>query len=419
MKKLLLLPLLLSYCTLFAQTHWNTISSGTTKNLLSISFANEKVGYISGKDNLLLKTIDSGKTWNLLSHSGLDTTQFAKDIIDIQFVDADNGYAIIGVYPTQQYVGRLFETSDGGVTWVHSNDTVTIAAARSYFFEKGNGYLLGSAFFAGNVIAKMEQGLWTNDFYFSYDPSSFNYGIDFSDSITGIIGGDGGYFHRTFDGGQTWDTIYSGSDSTIYSIKYLNESTIIAATGNGNRSVIISHSSGATWNDEVNSISFSYPIMESITTNAGDSIIAVGHTTNANIPQSETGSIYWFDGTNWQGEMFNQSLHDVARQSSAASFAVGDSGLILTNKPITTSVPKINSILDEVNIFPNPTKRELHVQYEQLDVKEIILTDLSGRIIKIFKPKSKLLDISQLPKGIYILFLKAKEGEMTKKIMLD
>lgn len=419
MKNLLFVPLLLSFVSLFGQTHWSTISSGTNEDLLSISFGNEQVGYISGKNNLLLKTMDSGKIWNILIHAGIDTTPFAKDIIDIQFVDADNGYAILGAYPTQQYIGKLFETADGGTTWMPSNDSVTIAAVRSYFFEKGNGYLLGSAFFAGNIVAKMKQDLWTNYSNFSYDPLYFNYGIDFSDTLNGIIGGNDGYFYRTFNGGQTWDTVYSGSDSIIYSLKYLNDSTIIAATGHGNRSVIISRDGGFTWNDEVNSISFSYPIMESISANAGDSIIAVGHPTNLNSQFATNGFIYWFDGIQWQQEMFGPALHDVAKQSSKAAFVVGDSGLVLTNKLPITALPKVNSILHKINIYPNPTSGKLYLQYDQLQINELKLIDISGKLIKVFKSRSKQLDVSDLSKGIYFLNIKAKDGVLSQKIIIE
>lgn len=420
MKKLLLLPFLLSICSIYAQTNWQTISSGTNIDLLSISFGNEQIGYISGKDGILLKTIDSGVTWNPINHSGLVSSPLASDIIDIQFIDADNGYAILSAYPIQQYQGQLFETSDGGQTWLPSNDSVNIAASRCYFFEKGNGFLLGSAFFAGNVISKMEQGLWTNYDNFSFDPSYFNYGIAFSNPLVGIIGGDNGFFHRTFDGGQNWDSIYSGSDSTIYDIKYLNESTIIAATAHGNRSLIISHDSGASWTDEVNSFTFAYPIMEALIVAAGDSIIAVGHTTNENVTTlGLNGFIYWFNGSIWSYEAFPNALHDVSKQSSKVAFSVGDSGLILTNRPLPNSISNFDVKQKARITFPNPAKNNLNLEYDELIIQELSMMDISGKIIKHYKPQLKVLDISALAKGVYFLIINAQHEQIIEKIILE
>lgn len=421
MKYLILLPLLLIFAFASGQTpHWNSINSGTSKNLYSIAFGTASVGYAGGKDGILIKSIDSGATWIPIAPTGLGFSQSSPDIIDIQFVDEDNGYAILSAFPAQDYIGKLYETADGGQSWIASNDTVTIAAARTYFFSKGNGFLVGSAFFAGNVIARMEQGTWTDYFYRPTSSSSFNYGIAFLNPQTGIIGGDGGNFYRTVDGGQSWDTVYSGSDSSLYSIQYLNDSTIIAATGHGNRSIIISRDHGATWNDEVNSFSFAYPIMESIVSSAGDSIISVGHTTNETIAASGTnGSVYWYNGTIWQEETFPFALHDVARQSSNAAFAVGDSGLILTNRAILgTGISDAGSLRNKVQIFPNPTNGMLYLHYENIKVTRLALIDISGKEIKTFAPQSKQLDISALPRGNYFLCLSAGEGKIVKQVVL-
>lgn len=401
-----------AFCSVFAQSHWHTVSSGTNSNLYCISFANEKTGFIGGEKGLLLQTTDSGNSWQELQPTGLNN---AADIIDLQFIDAQHGYAILSHFPVAEFQGKLFQTADGGQTWIPANDSIPVAPSRCYFFKEGNGYLLGAAFFAGNVIGKMEQSLWTEYFYYSSNPSQFNYGIDFRDTLTGIVGGDGGNFYRTFDGGQSWDTVYSGKDSTIYAIKYLNDSAIIAATGHGNRSLIISYDKGATWSDEVNSFTFDYPIMKSLAVAAGDSIVAVGHTTNPTM--SPAGTAYWFDGSNWQLQQFRQNLYDVAKQSAAAAFAVGDSGLIITNYPqIPSSIPGKSRISKNISIFPNPAKNTISLKYNNLHIQSLTLTDLSGRTVKNFPAESKTLNVSGVAAGLYFLQVKAREGEMVEKV---
>jgi len=412
MKKVYLIILLCStFCSTFAQTHWKTVNSGTNRNLYSISFADDKTGFIGGEDGLLLKTTDSGNSWQQLQPAGFNN---AEDIIDLQFIDTQHGYAVLSHFPVAEFQGKLYQTSDGGQTWLPANDSINIAPSRCYFFNEGNGFLIGSAFFAGNVIGKMEQGLWTEYFNHSFSASLFNYGIDFRDTLTGIVGGDGGYFYRTFDGGQSWDTVYSGKDSTIYDIKYLNDSAIIAATGHGNRSLIISYNKGATWADELNTITFAYPIMRALAVGAGDSIVAVGHTTNPMM--APIGSVYWFESQGWQEQSFSQNLYDVAKQSSSAAFAVGDSGLIVTNRTNPTAISENNNIDGTIAIFPNPVQNTINLQYNDLHIQSLKLTDLSGRTLKTFPAESKRLYVSGVAAGFYFLQIRAKEGEMTEKV---
>lgn len=403
-------------CQTFAQEHWHSVHSGTSFDLYSISFANEKTGYIGGEDGLLLKTNDSGNSWQVLQPIGFDTNVATRNIIDLQFLDNLHGYALLNTFPVHTYsAGWLYQTDDGGQNWYPVNDSINITRTRCFFLTRNNGFLLGAAYFAGNVIGKMQNGLWTEYFNFSFNPSQFNYGIDFRDTLTGIVGGDGGYFYRTFDGGQSWDTVYGGNDSTIYAIKYLNDSAIIAATGHGNRSLIISYDSGATWLTVPNSaVTFAYPVMKALAVAAGDSIVAVGHTTNPMM--SPAGAVYWFDGSEWHIQSFRQNLYDVVKQSSSSAFAVGDSGLIVTNRQMATGIFDKDDISGGISISPNPAKNIINLQYNDLHIQSLKLTDVSGRTVKSFPAKSKRLNVSGVAAGLYFFQVKANEGEMTEKV---
>lgn len=399
-----------------AQNHWNTVVSGTTKDLLSISFGNEQTGYISGRDGMLLKTIDSGATWQPVSYSGLALNAGRPDIVDIHFLSAETGYAVAGNYLNPVYEGKLYKSTDGGHTWVRLQNPFPVRIC--YFFSEDNGYLLGSAWFAGNTVTRMEDSISMSSQYFSYNPNSFLYGVDFRNELTGIVGGDEGYFHRTFDGGHTWDTVYSGRDSTVYSIRFINDTTIIAATGHGNRSVIISSDRGATWTDEVNSFTFAYPVMESITTCKQDSVIAVGHTTNNGL--SESGYVYWLQDGAWQQQIFVPALHDVTTQSDSAAFAVGDKGLIITNRtPVPAAIPARDKEQNAVSIFPNPARGKINLRYERLSVQALRLIDISGSVLRTFPPGSRVLNIAGIAPGVYFLNIRAKERTLTMPVVVE
>lgn len=415
-KALLSLALVSAGCFSYAQNHWSTVASGTTKDLLSISFGNEQTGYISGKDGVLLKTVDSGATWHPVNYSGLALNAGSPDIVDVHFISSETGYAVAGNYLNPVYQGILYKTTNGGQTWVSLQNPFPVRTC--YFFSEDNGYLLGSAWFAGNTVTRMEDSISMSSQYFSYDPNSFLYGVDFRNELTGIIGGDEGYFHRTFDGGQTWDTVHSGRDSTIYSIRFINDSIIIAATGHGNRSVIISSDGGATWTDEVNSFTFAYPIMESITICKQDSVIAVGHTLNNGI--SENGYVYWLQAGVWQQQIFVPALHDVTTQSDSTAYAVGDKGLIITNRAsVPSAIQGRGKERNAIRIFPNPARGKINLGYERLAVRALRLNDISGRAVRTFPPESKVLNIAGMAPGIYFLNIRAKKKDIIMPVVVE
>nr|NQU91821.1 T9SS type A sorting domain-containing protein [Bacteroidota bacterium] len=86
------------------------------------------------------------------------------------------------------------------------------------------------------------------------------------------------------------------------------------------------------------------------------------------------------------------------------------------------AVSAIHENADEISIFPNPTSGELQIKGLPEDVKEIIILDLVGNIIfeisNFQKDENIILDLSGLPKGIYVLNLKSTSTSITKKIVL-
>lgn len=68
-----------------------------------------------------------------------------------------------------------------------------------------------------------------------------------------------------------------------------------------------------------------------------------------------------------------------------------------------------------LNVFPNPASDILNFSEE---LKNITISDYSGRTLKTYKDAANKVDISQLPKGNYIISGALKSGEIiTKKII--
>jgi Secretion system C-terminal sorting domain/Right handed beta helix region len=69
-----------------------------------------------------------------------------------------------------------------------------------------------------------------------------------------------------------------------------------------------------------------------------------------------------------------------------------------------------------VNIFPNPTASQLTIETD-LGIIEIIIVDLTGKTIKSIKQNTNVLNVAELPSGIYFIKLITDEKTITKKII--
>lgn len=83
---------------------FNTIASGSNRDLHCVSFSDRKHGFIVGDYGTVLKTNNGGITW---VKKEIGTT---KDLYSVCFYDNENGIIC-------DEDGRLFRTVDGGTTW--------------------------------------------------------------------------------------------------------------------------------------------------------------------------------------------------------------------------------------------------------------------------------------------------------------
>lgn len=84
--------------------------------------------------------------------------------------------------------------------------------------------------------------------------------------------------------------------------------------------------------------------------------------------------------------------------------------------PMSSTSVKNSFFKQKIKISPNPAKNTLKLQYNNLHIQSLKLTDLSGRVIKTFPAESKSLDVSGVGAGLYFLQVKAKEGEVAEKV---
>jgi hypothetical protein len=280
-----------------------------------------------------------------------------------------------------------------------------IASYSTFFFNENNGYQVGSAFFAGKAVIKLSAGSWGAYKTFSYNANEFLYTIDCRNSNTCITGGFGGYVYRTFNGGANWDTVKSAVDSSIYSLKFVNNSTILGATEDPMGGIIISNDTGRTWQKDMNTLTFSYPQFRGMVLSKRDSFIAVGKVSNDTV-----GVILSYRNGYPQADGAQEPLNGVAMANDSIAYAVGDSGLIISNRHKLLVIPQPFHKEPEIILYPNPSSGFVTVKLKSLFSISII--DLLGKLIKEddLQSKEHFVDLSNTTPGIYFVEIKMKEG---------
>lgn len=78
------------------------------------------------------------------------------------------------------------------------------------------------------------------------------------------------------------------------------------------------------------------------------------------------------------------------------------------------------NVSNSIEIYPVPAKDILFIDnVKKFELISIMIADLSGRIVKVFNKNLSCLDISSIPKGIYIFKVTYNGGEFVKKILID
>ncbi len=97
---------------LFTSTsaQWIKQNVDTTASLRGLAVVNEKIVWASGTGGTVIRTIDGGKTWKVMTVPGAEKLDFR----DIEAFDANTAY-ILSIGNGES--SRIYKTTDGGKTW--------------------------------------------------------------------------------------------------------------------------------------------------------------------------------------------------------------------------------------------------------------------------------------------------------------
>ena len=91
--------------------------------------------------------------------------------------------------------------------------------------------------------------------------------------------------------------------------------------------------------------------------------------------------------------------------------------LNLTYGPVIVSLTEVTASGKTVNVYPNPTTGIVVFDSEGLDILDVEVYDLPGRMVLNSGIVQRSLDLSGLPTGMYVLKINTVEGSLVKRIV--
>jgi photosystem II stability/assembly factor-like uncharacterized protein len=397
--------------SLSAQITWHPISAPTQTQLNCISFGTNQVGFIGGNDSVFMKSIDGGKTWNRLALSIAFTTNM-RNVIALQFLDAQNGYILVGPY------GGLYSTSDGGVTWISEQPNQTNMCFKSslYFRNAQNGFVGGSMCFQGATIANLTNGIWdTVAVVGGWDASQQIQAFDFRNNLLGLAVGSQSTIFRTTDGGATWDSVYASPDTlNLTDVAFINDTLVYATYATtGLEGALVSFDGGLTWQRDFDLATFAYPSFDAALNVAGRPYFG------GRVSWGNGGIIFNQTSTWWNYALVPQRIHALALHSDSTVFAVGDSGYVAVNR-LPASIGIAENEVAQVSVYPNPAQNTITLSVPEKAIGEALyIFDMRGACVlkTTISEQNQQIDLAELARGAYILRFEIDKLPPTKLLI--
>jgi photosystem II stability/assembly factor-like uncharacterized protein len=222
------------------QPGWEIVPSGTAQDLNSIFFYDYEIGFAVGDSGTVIKSIDSGKTWQA------SQTYVNEDLNDLYVFHPDS-IIVVG------NSGFILFSTDGGSSWfvdsIHVSEDLY-----SINFSNGNGICGGSSqsiywiVYTGTSITwiEIQSGFFGGGFYGAYMLSP----------QIGFVAGENSIFQplfaKTTDGGNNWDftAFYLNSNegkATGVDFTDLNTGYISASVWDGTGAIAKTTNGGLDW----------------------------------------------------------------------------------------------------------------------------------------------------------------------------
>lgn len=202
---------------------WTATVNPNMLEMIDVFFVDYNTGFVAGEQGFSMRTTNGGVTWT--------TTGSNYHLKDMYFVNGMTGYAISG--------SALVKTTNAGTTWtpvgmddIWSFDFINVSTV----FGTGS---------IGRLFKSTDQGVTCQNFNPSVTYDNFN-DLHFPTHLVGYAVTWGGEIVKTSDAGLNWSIISSGQFDRISSIWFTDASTGYIVTGTN---ALKSVDGGLTWTE--------------------------------------------------------------------------------------------------------------------------------------------------------------------------
>lgn len=366
-------------------------------------------------------------------------------------------YSVWAISPTAVAAagdGRIIVTCDGGTTWVdepnlggwyfysiHTMDTtkwLSISSNVNWGISPSNP--CGNYSFLTNL-----SGITVN-------------GIHYRTPISCTVVGQSGRIKNTYDAGNTWDSVGSGTTFALKSVWYADSMTGVAVGLSA--ALTRTTDGGAHWTLNQNiptffslyGVQFPTPTTGYVcgalgtflkSTDAGVTWNAVNTNTGTFLNglfflDSLTGYVVGdsgkimktTDGANTWTIMPSGTLHNLRSVhfiNPDIGWIVGDDSVILKLDLTTGKIEQVNNT-NKITLAPNPAENTttISLDCDKSSLTSIKINDITGRTIKVISETTLSsghhdisIDISTLSRGIYFIDVKNEKGVSTLKLLKE
>jgi photosystem II stability/assembly factor-like uncharacterized protein len=375
----------LSILPVFGQTGWFPLYPPISPDFRGVCFpADCETGYVVGHYGAILKTSDTGQTWNLQA-SG---TGFTLTSVDFP-VDAQTGFAV-GWY------GTILKTSDGE-TW----DTVSSGTSENLYAiqfptDTDTGYAVGEA---GTILKTIDGGeKWTA---VHTGTTEWFTSLHFpNDCQVGYVAGSHGNVLKTTDGGEHWIDQTFNTDLWFESVCFPEGPEIGYASGY-NCVLYKTADGGETWVD-MNPTADPYACWHVVF--FIDDQVGFIAGTGDDIRKTYDGMTTWVSQSVPMGIIFDLEFP----VNGDTGFAVGATGILKTTDGGGTFVEERAQDHIETLLFAVPNPFVSHTCIPGKENESCIVRDVTGRSVGTYQGHTIGADLEP---GIY--FVCPQQGSHT------
>lgn len=446
MEKILIAFIIITCSIQGGQGQWYDITP-SDEYFNVIKFNGSDTGWVMGNFCKILKTEDSGNSWNDLS------CNYKADIQDFQFVSSSMGYSISSNFNGEFEISKLFKTENGGIHWDSIYSTEGWLDCLS-FLNENVGFIGGDT-----GILKTNDGGYSWEKSWTFKNSGFKYGLISSIIfINDSIGFASGYKRddleystdltqgivlKTTNYGINWQLIYdSQEDHLIGSLHYSRDYNMLYACNIRGNDLFTSSDLGDTWSvletpvDEntfyINAIAS--PAENKIVFVASTSIMLLSSYTDPNgylaIYQSNDNGITWSKHyiDSFPLTPLDHSLSSIYFVNDSLGFCSGWKKILKTANGGGISINQSIRIDENriINFYPNPASKSITIELNLNTTNSKIdmnILDISGKqVFHTILYKQNYHFREEIPinlkPGFYLISIMHNNGIIAKKISI-